>query len=201
MSQPTNRIRALRKKMGLTSKHIAERLNTTQATVTRIETGKQTLSPVWIGRFAEALGVDESEILRSVSTTERIPVIGGIRLKKSKESPLHGADDIYNIPVPSRATEGRVAFEYENSDKSYYITIERTPLAAANHIGQEFITLHCDDEKGVDLAPRVLTSSSDGLYLVCDTSEPPLRNVRLDDPRVTRLWLVTADYTERGCTI
>lgn len=52
-----NRIRELREKAGLSAERLADRVGTTQATISRLETGARRLTVSWMRRIADALQV------------------------------------------------------------------------------------------------------------------------------------------------
>lgn len=57
------RIRHFRKRLGLTQTDLAKRLNTTAATVSRLETADMTVSIDWLEKLAQSLGVTVSQLL------------------------------------------------------------------------------------------------------------------------------------------
>lgn len=61
-----NRIRDIRRQMGLTLAEVAERCSppTTAQTIGRLETGTRNLSLVWMNRIAAALGVDPELLVK-----------------------------------------------------------------------------------------------------------------------------------------
>lgn len=60
-----NFIKAHRVAAGLAQHELAERMGTTQATVTRLETGVRQINLKWLARLAAALGRSETELLRA----------------------------------------------------------------------------------------------------------------------------------------
>jgi transcriptional regulator with XRE-family HTH domain len=65
-----NKLRILRKQAGLKLKHLAEKLDTTAQTISRLETGQMTLSTDWIERIATVLNVDPLDIFQQKSDLE-----------------------------------------------------------------------------------------------------------------------------------
>lgn len=61
-SNTPNRIRELRERAGLSQEKLAERLNTSQPQVLRLETGQRRLTIDWAKRIARAVGVDWREL-------------------------------------------------------------------------------------------------------------------------------------------
>ncbi len=72
------RIRHFRKLRRLTQSDLAERLGTTAATVSRLETADITVSIVWLQRFADAFGVQVSDLIDEREAQTRIPCMGEI---------------------------------------------------------------------------------------------------------------------------
>lgn len=77
----TNRIRDLRLERSLTQEELAARLgdDTSIATVSRLESGRMTLTQPWMERIAAALGVSPHDIIaRPSSGLRMVPLIGQI---------------------------------------------------------------------------------------------------------------------------
>lgn len=58
-----NRIRELREKAGLSAERLADRVGTTQATISRLETGARRLTVSWMRRITDALQVRPEELI------------------------------------------------------------------------------------------------------------------------------------------
>ncbi len=59
----TNRVRELREERGLTAEQLASLVNTTEATISRLETGERKLTEDWMRRIARALDVEPADLL------------------------------------------------------------------------------------------------------------------------------------------
>ena len=70
-----NRLREIREAQGLTLEDVAERLDTTATTVSRIERGERQLTEKWQRRFAVGLGVHITELL-----TQSAAIPGGMKV-------------------------------------------------------------------------------------------------------------------------
>lgn len=57
------RIREFRIRRGMTQSELAEKVGTTAATVSRLETNMMTVSTEWLERFAQVLGVHPAELI------------------------------------------------------------------------------------------------------------------------------------------
>lgn len=110
-----NRIREFRQKLGLTAKNLAERVDTTEATISRIESGKQSLSQAWLQKISQALGVHIADLLGGEPGigADIAPVIARVENGKWLEEQFYKADQIYGIPVvaPDKSLE-LSAFEW-----------------------------------------------------------------------------------------
>lgn len=75
----SNRIRALRKERGISQVELVELLggDVPQATVSKLESGRMTLSHAWITRFAAALNVTPAEIIADFPL-RLVPIVGDI---------------------------------------------------------------------------------------------------------------------------
>lgn len=58
-----NRIKEHRKRRGMTAKQLADQLGTTEATMSRLEGGKQSLSQQWLEKLSISLEVDVADII------------------------------------------------------------------------------------------------------------------------------------------
>jgi len=84
-----NRIRELRKEIGLTQEDIAEGLggSTTKGTVAKLEKGAMALSLDYIKGIAKVLGVDPAEIIAPVERSARdVPLIGAVAAGNWREA-------------------------------------------------------------------------------------------------------------------
>ena len=86
-----NWIRELRQKLGLTAKNLAERVDTTEATISRIESGKQSLSQTWLQKISQALGVHIGDLLGNEPgiSADYAPVIARVENGKWLEEPFY----------------------------------------------------------------------------------------------------------------
>lgn len=58
-----NRVRELRKKLGLTQVELAEKIGVTQTAIYKLETGASDLDTKWMKKISDALGVKPYELL------------------------------------------------------------------------------------------------------------------------------------------
>lgn len=72
------RIRQYRKQKGLTQGELAQRIGTTAATVSRLETSDMTVSVDWLARFAEIFHIPVSELIDEPAAG-RLELIGLLR--------------------------------------------------------------------------------------------------------------------------
>ena len=90
-----NYIRSLRQRRGLTLRELADSLQTTPQSISRLETGNMTLSVDWLQRFASALRVHPTELLESPKESH-IPLVGSLGGDGNLYKPL---DKKFNLTV------------------------------------------------------------------------------------------------------
>lgn len=96
-----NRIRELRKEIGLTQEDIAEGLggSTTKGTVAKLEKGAMALSLDYIKGIAKVLGVDPAEIIAPVEQSARdVPLIGAVAAGNWREAIKDARE---SVPIPA----------------------------------------------------------------------------------------------------
>ncbi len=112
MSAP-NRIREIRLKRGLSQARLAERLNTSQSQIDRLEKGERKLTVEWLKKISEALDVFMGQLLVLPLTGEQINKFQDQDIKKIITIPVRealqsassmefiiGEDKIDEIPAP-----------------------------------------------------------------------------------------------------
>ena len=70
MAGAPNRIRELREGRGWSQQQLADQINTTHGTVSRIETGERKLTDKWVRLISGALAVHPGELFRRLDETE-----------------------------------------------------------------------------------------------------------------------------------
>lgn len=88
-AQVRARITAARQRAGLTQSELGERCETTGQTIWRLEKGTMGLTVDWVGRIADALGVQPLELLASTGNEDdadplESALIGAFRLLPSE---------------------------------------------------------------------------------------------------------------------
>jgi transcriptional regulator with XRE-family HTH domain len=199
-----NRIRELRQKLGLSAKNLAERVDTTEATISRIESGKQNLSQTWLQKISQALGVHISTLLDEVPFGGYMaPVIAIVENGKWMQNHFFEKDNIYLLPVVANpevlglsAQEASTLYAFESREHSRIILISAklSKLNAANYIGKNFVVLRTEHDGRSELSLRTLEHRQQGLYFVSMDDDPSQQAVRLDDENVTMVWRVVMEY-------
>lgn len=94
MEGPSNRIRELREERGWSLEQLAERCNTTNQQISRLERGQRELTLRWMQRVASALGVSVVQVLPPEMTQQPFDA--------EEETGFHWADmdSIYVTPWP-----------------------------------------------------------------------------------------------------
>jgi DNA-binding XRE family transcriptional regulator len=192
------RVRAHRKKLGLTTKDIAEALGTTDATISRLEGGKQQITVSWLFKFATVLGVDAAELLGSGSAVEYVPVVGQIRMDYWTDKLLFGKGVAYVIPAPALAIGVGGNFEgleVYDKPKTWLISKPVTKAEAGDFIGESFAAVRVDGGGKFERSLRKLVNSKEGLLLIADEGDASQRSVRLNDERVVGVSLAVAQFS------
>lgn len=200
-----NWIRELRQKLGLSAKNLAERVDTTEATISRIESGKQNLSQTWLQKISQALGVHIAALLDEGPQIGRdiVPVIARVENGKWLENHFFKVENIYTIPVAAKlealglsAQEAPTlsAFESYDSTRGMLVAAELSKLKAANYIGKPFVVLRTDHGGRSELSLRILEHRQQGLFLVSKDDNLSQQAVRLDDENVATVWRVAMEY-------
>ncbi|MCG7346600.1 LexA family protein [Sphingomonas sp. ACRSK] len=88
------RIRALRTERGWTQDDLAQRIDTTKATVSKIEASTRRLSDKWLRSLANAFGMSIGELLGEAQRREvgQVPLIGRIAAGNWREAILDPTD-------------------------------------------------------------------------------------------------------------
>lgn len=93
-NEVAKQIISLRKSLGLSQKELAEKLNTKQSAISRIEKGEQNISIGFLDKIADALGVEVNVSLRFTQkdTTSTTKPVGQIDPKQpgGKVNPMGG---------------------------------------------------------------------------------------------------------------
>lgn len=200
-----NRIRELRQKLGLSAKKLAERVDTTEATISRIESGKQNLSQTWLQKISQALGVHIAALLDDGPQLGRdiVPVIARVENGKWLENPFFEVENIYSMPVVASLEALELsaqealklsAFEPGTSFRGMFLAAELSKLKAANYIGKPFVVHRTDRDGRSELSLRILEHRQQGLYLVSKDDDLSQQSVRLDDENVAAVWRVVMEY-------
>ena len=200
-----NRIRELRQKLGLTAKKLAERVDTTEATISRIESGKQNLSQTWLQKISQALGVHITALLDEGPQIGRdiVPVIARVENGKWLENHFFQVENMYPMPVVASLEVLELsaheslelsAFEWRGSIRGWILAAELSKLKAANYIGKSFVVFRTDHGGRSELSLRILEHRQQGLYLVSKDDDLSQQAVRLDDDNVARVWRVVMEY-------
>lgn len=193
-----NRIREFRQKLGLTTRNLAERVDTTGATISRFESGKQSLSQAWLHKIAKALGVSIEELLGDEPgiSARYAPVVARVENGKWLEEQFYKGNEIYGIPVLGAAEDKSSelsAFERPETSPGWILAAKISKLKAANYIGKPFVVSRVNQSGRFELSLRVLEHRQEGLYLVSKEDDLAQPAVRLDDDNVIMVWRVLSE--------
>ncbi len=193
-----NRIREFRQKLGITVRDLAKRVDTTGATISRFESGKQSLSQAWLQKIAETLGVPIAELLGNGPgiSARYAPVVGKVENGKWLDEHAYKGNEIYGIPVLVAAEDKSSelsAFERPETSPGWILVAEISKLKAANYIGKPFVVYRVNQSGRFELSLRVLEHRQEGLYLVSKEDDLAQPAVRLDDDNVITVSRVLSE--------
>ncbi|HMN15693.1 MAG TPA: helix-turn-helix domain-containing protein, partial [Bellilinea sp.] len=123
-ANPPNRIAELREKRGLTQDQLAQRVGTTNQTISRLERGIRRLNDVWIRGIADALGVDWTEIMNGG------PQAPASKFPKIKEARIHGGLGTNWLLEKDGADAGWIKLSYDRSK----VTVLKSEFHDISHI-------------------------------------------------------------------
>lgn len=104
-----NRLREIRLHRGYTAESLAKQVGTDKTMITRLETGRRTLSIDWLNRLAPALNCSPAEILNNDSSTTNVDTLFSIPVYETPMSTEPGRDFLnqtikpnehYTFPAP-----------------------------------------------------------------------------------------------------
>lgn len=104
-----NHLSEWRRYRGMTQEQLAEAVDSTKATISRLEAGKRGLSQKWLERLAPALDVKAAELLEApgaggkMPTPRMVPLINSVQAGHWTEiaESLPKGDDIHWVPAPA----------------------------------------------------------------------------------------------------
>lgn len=93
---PPNRIAEIRKARGLTQQALAEKVGRHWITISKLERGEMQMTGQWMTTLAEALDVQEADLLRSYLSEHKLPIAGAF-----SSSILTVFDETHSVSVAS----------------------------------------------------------------------------------------------------
>lgn len=187
-------LREHRKARGLTLQALAERVGISVGYISDLESGKRRHNSDWIAKFAEALEIDPSELLRlpGGETQRMVPVVGFVGAD-TEGTVIYttGQESGDLVPVPpgggdeSRALEvrGHSGGDFAPAGSIVYFDDQRNP-PTPDMIGYPCVIETSD---GRILLKRLLKGSSKGLYDLESRNGPTIPDVRI-------LWAAEVTY-------
>lgn len=181
----TSQIELTRKRRGLSRQAVADRLGTTGQTIYRLERGEQRVTTEWLARLAEALEVDQRELLDDAPPPERQPpqtkpAAAAIDLDSVREAVLPGVEmsDTFTMQGDALATIGILEGDH--------LMVERGAKPAAGDV--VLIELF-----GVAPTPQKLARVYDPPFLISYSTDPKARKpILIESAQVRILGLVKA---------
>jgi phage repressor protein C with HTH and peptisase S24 domain len=132
-----NRIKELRRARGLTLQSLAERADTTNQQISRLERGERRLTTDWMERLAGALGCNPAALIGAYSETEPQRFSSGFASGEGNDPALYAPEKIQSggfpfsagpkdLPVLGVAVGGEDAWFENNGQANEFI--ERPPI-------------------------------------------------------------------------
>jgi transcriptional regulator with XRE-family HTH domain len=182
-----NRIREVREQQGLTIEELAEKTDLSVSYVGRLERGERNLAIKHLVLFADALSVDQRDLLKEESTEQRniVAVMGRIGagaeiMPEEEQIPPEG---LYEIETPFPLPDDAIAFEVHGEsmwpryDDGDIIICWRQGVVAEEVLGWEAAV---KTSTGRRFLKRVLKGSEPGTFDLESHNAPPIRGVRLE---------------------
>jgi len=157
------RIRHYRKLRGMTQADLAQRIGTTAATISRLETADMTVSIDWLERFAEVFHVQVADLIDSPQPN-RVPCLGQIGRDGAFESSPSPTEDALTLEAPARHP---IALRIRENLGHYragdvLIADRLDPEQASDALGRDCFVEIEGEESGFGR----FVSSADGHYLL-----------------------------------
>ena len=180
------RIKALRKELGLTQIDFAATIETTQSAVSKWERRDETPSDIFVEKIAALTGTTAGYIRYGDAYQRRhVPIIGYVGAG-SQLFPFDGADHaeaVDGLLVPSLVPYDAVALVVrgnalfpEIDDKTVLVYRRDAPFEEAACLGKRCITALKD---GSFLVKRIVRGNAFGRFTLLSTSAPPLTDIEI----------------------
>lgn len=198
MARYANRIREFREQKGYKAEELAQIVGTTQASISRLEQGRQALTVEWLYRLAPVLGVRPADLLDRDDSIRYAYVKGDAR-KKLPEHWEFSPDRVYTIPIPTAyshfAGEPLDAFETDEQD---WLIARLVPFHNVRMPGTPVIVEMAKFESAGELSVRKSEMTSQGMVYTTDAGDPRDRWVLFTDHRIKTLWQIVAEWRLLG---
>lgn len=193
MASPGNRIRELRVAAGLHAHELADRIGTTQSTISRLEAGTRGLTIDWLYRIALGLGVRAADLLDNEAGLAFATVRGRLAFTEAME--LKGGmmmepQEHYLVAIPKPLSKGPIdAFETEQG----LVYCDETPPTAWN-LEQTFVIYYNTISGAKLLSTRQLEADGTRHVFYSREAAPSERTIPVGDRRIMQVWRVLAEY-------
>jgi transcriptional regulator with XRE-family HTH domain len=109
MKQAADRLRALRKRQGLSRRALAERVGCAESYITKLERGERRLKAEWIQKLARGLGVESKDFFTNGMDEGPDLVLAPIVGWSSAGAPAEAVEQIAEdyVPIPYKASSVR----------------------------------------------------------------------------------------------
>ena len=192
-----NRIREFRLARGWRADELAERVGTTQSTISRLEAGTRGLTVDWLRRVALALGVRAGDLIDEDNGVRYATVLGGLfedeTVPPAVLGMMHSPDSRYLITIPKAPATDRPVEAFEIRDG--YIYCEEV-FPTADDLQRTFVILFRPNDMADLLSMRILEQDGTRIVLYSKSAPPSHRTFQVGDKRVLRTWRALSMYRE-----
>ncbi len=176
-----NRIKAVMKGRGFTREKLAEAVSAHPVTISKLISGKMSLTQEWMDKISGAMGVAPAELLPSLPLT--VPVVGYVGAGAEAHFYGDGQGPIGEVPAPDGATEDTVAVEVRGESLGaffdrwlvFYDDVRRP--ATYDLVGKLCVVGLFDDRV---LIKKLMRSREAGLFHLLSQTEAPILDVSID---------------------
>jgi phage repressor protein C with HTH and peptisase S24 domain len=179
-----NRLRAFRKRAGLTLEKVAQKLDLSISQISRLERGQSDLTGERLKQFAEIYGCQPADILGSIP--RQVPLVGyvgaGAEVYPFDDSLMGGG--LEEVEAPPGYADAMVAVRvrgdsmfpvYRDGDLIYYS--RDADFHESECLGAECVVKVVD---GPTLVKTVMRGSANGLYSLLSYNAPPIADRRIE---------------------
>lgn len=199
MAESKNRIRELRNLRAWTTEELALRAGTTNATISRLEQGKQSLNVDWLMRLAAALQVRTVDLLEQDDDSVHVVVYAELNAlyREDQDIPGRRGGDLIRVPTlhPDLRRPPVVAF---SNGVGSWVFAGANPGRHASRFGESVVCEYQWEQFGGTVSQFTLRryeKSDDGKGgYVMEGGDPARRWIVPSDKRLRQIWNAFAEW-------